>query len=232
MILQVRAAARDDGEMAVTWVDRRISTEIYAALVSPDGAWRSEQQVNETTADHSEAYTPSVHWYDDKWLIIYSDRRGGTDSIYVRTIDPSGALEGEHLIAGGYYPEIARRGPGEYTILSEGGVEGQVLRFVDASWTVVTTVPASELTTADGSWALVWDGVSHWGTTATRDGFQLVEYNALGVPLRTVTVDPMASYPYPYDVEMFLVGSTFVIEFLGTTTGGPPYHHRLVVHEP
>jgi hypothetical protein len=97
----------------------------------------------------------------------------------------------------------------------------------------VTTVPADELTSADGSWVLLWDGASHWGTTATaRDGFQLVEYNALGVPMRTVTVDPMAAYPYPLDVEMFLVGSTFVLEYLGTTTGGLPYQHRLVVWEP
>jgi hypothetical protein len=233
MILQARAAARPDGEMAVTWVDRRVSTEIYAMLVSPDGTSRSEQQVNETTPDHSEAYNPSVHYWDDKWLTIYSDRRSGSDSIYVRTIDPSGALDAEHLIAVGDLPVIARRGPGEHTILSQGGAEGTVLRFVDASWAVVTTVPADELTSADGSWVLLWDGASHWGTTATsRDGFQLVEYNGLGVPLRTVTVDSMATYPYPYDVEMFLVGSTFVIEYLGTTTGGPPYHHRLVVWEP
>jgi hypothetical protein len=232
MILQMRAAARDDGEMAVTWVDRRNTTEIYAMLVSPDGSSRSEQQVNETTVDHSEAYTPKVHWFDDRWLITYSDRRSGTDSIYVRTITASGVLEDEHLIGVGNYPAIARRGPGEYTILSEGGGVGDVLRFVDPAWTVVTTVPAAELSTVDGSWALIWDGASHWGTTAAAEGFQLVEYNALGVLLRTVTVDPLTSDLYPKDVEASLIGTTFVIEAYTTAAGTLPYIHHVVVYEP
>ena len=212
-----------DGEMALIWVDHRMGTEIYMALVRPDGIARFEQQVN-VPATGTEAHAPSTVWNETDWTIIYSDRVTG-DQVFVRTMATDGTLSAERGLFAGSRPEMGRRSDGSYAVLAIG--PRATLRFADSSMMVGSTVRIPEASHYDGTWRLRWMGGRLWVTTSVGGVYGLLELNPLGVLLGT---HPVAASMLPAfrNVDLQVVDDRqLLLEYGGAGEG-----HRLVIVTP
>lgn len=227
MMLHLAASSRADGRVAAVWVDRRSSTEIWAALIEPDGTLALDLQANDA-ATGTEAYDPSIQWSSaDEWVITYSDRPG-SDYVYVRTMDDDGTLRAARNVMSGSRPRLAERADGTWALLAQASSQ---LSFLDAGFDFVTMLASGGATNYDGTWALGWLGDRLFLTSSDFSGGSyrttLVETNALGVRVDThvLFTPPVGVIEGASDVALEVVGDRIVVEWHAS-------QHHLVVIEP
>jgi hypothetical protein len=205
----VRIAANPDGHIGLIWVDDRAGREIYAALLTSDGEVVAETQVNEATADPSEANYPSLLWDEGAWLAVYVDRRAA-DVVYVRTLTDDGALGDEVTMRTGNRPRLVKTDDTYAFLVTNPSPE---LWFVDGSFSILDTAPVLS-GSFDGSWGIGWDGALFWvGDNSRPDGYYLNGYDREGVLQAQVNVDPLPDYPWAQDVELTSMGDTLVLGY-------------------
>ncbi len=91
---QVDAAVAFDGtNFLVVWGDYRSKTsnDIFGARVAPDGTVLDEGGFIISDAPGQQA-TPAVAFDGDGYLVVWADRRSGTDDIYGARVTPGGAV--------------------------------------------------------------------------------------------------------------------------------------------
>jgi len=90
------AIAWDGANYLVVWQDRRNGTEdIYGQRVSPSGNLIGDNFSISTAAN--EQVLPDVAWDGTNYLVVWQDKRNGTEDIYGQLVSPSGSLVGNNF---------------------------------------------------------------------------------------------------------------------------------------
>jgi hypothetical protein len=211
-VRELRAAGAA-GELAIAWSDTRdpSGAAVYVARIGADGTARGETRASEPG---EKAQTPSLLHTDAGWAILYAVGAERGQAVLVRVLDGRGAVGSARQISAGLRPE-AVRGRSGYTVLSQGGLSGAFLDFVQADWTVARSVAAPQSNNQDGSWSLAWDGSAFWVlASAIEAPVRAIRYDTNGMEIGRLTLAERAD---ARDVEMELAGGVVVTKWSSAT---------------
>lgn len=222
------AADPTSGAVALAWSDGRDGTGASIHMAMVDRAGRVLYEIRASDEGPSErAVSPWLIWHGREWILVYSVEGAGGARVHARSVSPRGDLGEARRITDGMRPALVDRGADGYTLLSQGGISNPYLDFMAPDWSVALTVPAPDVTSFDGSWAIAYDGRTHWVMASQQSRpLEAIAYDQRGVAYARKTLGMGVE---ARDVEMELVGDRIVAEWFGGPPGAVPGHRIVVV---